>query len=371
MAMLDRNRIVAATDLGALADELLGPRRGTSRSPTWACPSPQHAQTGRTPPVSVFRARSGEERWHCHGCGIGGSAVDLIMAARQVPVRQAIEELGQRVGLLGPDRSARSLPLPRARVRVAPPAHGDGDVEGLANYVDECAQRLWRPDGRKVLRWLTESRKLPREVLRHNRIGADPGRRYQDRPDGMPSAGSAAVLPIHENGRPVFAQLRALDPPPGRPRYLNAAARLAPNPRLGFYEPIEAVGRCVLVTEGVLDALSANAAGFRAAAVLGAAVAASRAVNTAENGATTRLAGLRATLVIAFDADGAGDRAARDLLRDLHDKGLCTARLHVPAAFNDLNLWMRRSDDWPHTLRTATRSSIAVTPHACQLSRQT
>ncbi len=367
--MLDRDRIVEGTDLAALADELLGPRRGTSGSPTWACPSRQHAQTGRTPPVSVFRARSGEERWHCHGCGIGGSAVDLVMVARGVRVREALQELGSRVGIRERYIAEDRLRVGRAHAPVASLNRANADLDGLASYVDDCARRLWRPDGRPVLRWLTESRGLPKEVLRQNKIGADRGRRYQGRPDGMPSAGWGAVLPIHEKGRPVFAQLRALTPLPGRPRYLNAAARLAPNPRVGLYEPVEAVGPCVLVTEGVLDALSANAAGFRAAALLGATLAASVGMDRAADDVATRLAAAGATLVVAFDADEAGHRGAANLLRHLREKGRRTARLHVPAGANDLNVWMCQSRDWPHALRGAVRTSLTVSRPDRRLSR--
>ncbi len=367
--MLDRDRIVQATDLPALADELLGPRRGTSRSPTWACPSPEHAQTGRTPPVSVFRARSGEERWHCHGCGIGGSAVDLVMVARGVRVPEALEDLGSRVGVREPYSAPGDPPFVRATVPAGPPGRTDGDLVGLASYVDDCARRLWRPDGRPVLRWLTESRGLPEEVLRQNRIGADRGRRYQDRPDGMPASGCAAVLPIHEDGRVVFAQLRALNPLPGRPRYLNAATRLAPNPRVGFYEPIEPLGSCVVVTEGVLDALSANAAGFRAAALLGATLSAPAGTDSVADDVAARLAGSGASLVVAFDADEAGQRGAGNLLRHLHENGRRAARVHVPVGVNDLNAWMRQSRDWPQTLRGAVRTAVTVAPQGRCLTR--
>ncbi len=369
MAMLDRDRVVEATDLAALADELLGPRWGASRSPTWACPSPTHAQTGRTPPVSVFRARSGEERWHCHGCGIGGSAVDLVMAAQGLAVRDAIEELGRRVGMGGPQISDREFR--RARKPVPGPADGgtSGDLDGLATYVDECARRLWRPDGRPVLRWLTQVRALPEEVLRRNRIGADPGRRGQDRPDGMPSAGWAAVLPVHEEDRLVFAQLRALHPRPERPRYLNAACRLARNPRIGFYDPVRTVGPCVVVTEGVLDALSVNAAGFRAAAVLGASLAAAVGMDGGGAELASRLLASGATLVVAFDADQAGQHGARLLQQRLREGGGRTARVHVPAVANDLNGWMRQSRDWSETLRVAVRTAVIATPAGRCLSR--
>lgn len=61
----DRDAILARVDLEALADELLGPRlRPAIRM--WPCPNPDHHQTGRTPPLSVFTGHNGYQRWHCH-----------------------------------------------------------------------------------------------------------------------------------------------------------------------------------------------------------------------------------------------------------------------------------------------------------------
>ena len=366
--MLDRDRIVEATDLAALADELLGPRRGTTRSGTWPCPSPNHAQTGRTPPVSIYRAGSGEERWHCHGCGIGGSAIDLVMAARGVAVRDALDELAARVGIREPlaaDHVLRRPPAPRPATAAG---EERGDPEGLAAFVDRCAKRLWCPEGRVVLRWLTEARGLPEDVLQANRIGADPGRGGQERPDGMPAAGWAAVLPVHDDGRAVFAQLRSIRPLPGRPRYLHAAGRVAPNPRVGMYEPADPVGQCVIVTEGVLDALSANAAGFRAAAVLGAALAG---VGSGHGGdaVADRLVQRRAPLVVAFDADDAGERAGKLLAALVRERGTRVTRLHVPRVANDLNTWMRRSPEWQQTFRSAVRTAVIASSPPRSLSR--
>src|SRR3954470_13795052 len=97
--MYDRDAIVASVDLPGLADELLGGRRGTDRSPMWPCPNPQHAQTGRTPPVSIFTSRRGEQRWRCHGCGTGGTAIDLVMACCRIDARHAMDQLARRVGI--------------------------------------------------------------------------------------------------------------------------------------------------------------------------------------------------------------------------------------------------------------------------------
>lgn len=368
--MLDRNHIVEATDLAALADELLGPRRGTPCSASWPCPSPQHAQTGRTPPLGVFRTGSGEERWHCHGCGIGGSAIDLVMVAQGLTVGEAIQRLAGRAGVREPFVADSRRPAGAVRpIKVVAVARAPVADAGLAAFVDECAERLWQPQGRVVLQWLTQVRGLPEEVLACNRIGADPGRQGQPRPNGMPSSGRAAVLPVCEDGRPVFAQLRPISPLSDRPRYLNAASRLATNPRVGIYEPPEAVGRCVIVTEGVVDALSANAAGFRAAAVLGAALVGDGPHDRCGSLVADRLARLDSRLILAFDADEAGQRGSKALHGLLNERGVRTARVHVPAEVNDLNAWMVVSRDWDRAFRSAVRTGVTVATQPTTLAR--
>jgi hypothetical protein len=249
--MVDRQRLLEAVDLPALADELLGLRRGRGPSASWPCPSPTHAQTGRTPPVSVFPARSGGQRWHCFGCGVGGTAVDLVIAACGLSPGQALADLARRCRL----EAGEPAPPPLRPARPRPAEAAPGHLEALASFAQACAARLWRPEGAGVRAWLCRERGLPEAVLRANQVGADPGRDGQVRPDGMPAAGEAAVLAAVAGGRVVFAQLRPLRPRPGRPRYLNAASRLAPNPNVARFRPPEAAGRCVVVTEGVIDAL--------------------------------------------------------------------------------------------------------------------
>lgn len=357
--MYDRDRVLDAIDLPALADELLGPRTGTGRSPTWPCPDPNHAQTGRTPPVTTFRSRTGVERWHCHGCGAGGTAIDLVLAATTLDIRGAIEALAARAGVHDQVGSLqpRRRPAPASSVTEEPLS----DPDGLRAYVEECAQRLWSPDGKPALRWLTDVRHLPAEVLRANTIGADPGRRRQSRPAGMPAAGWAVVLPVIEEGQPVFAQLRLLTSRSG-PRYLNASGALAPNPRVGTYRPAEERGSCTIITEGILDALSAATAGYRSAAILGAALPEATDTSPTARALVTRLARLPPPVATALDADAAGTRATQRLHQLLAAHHVTATRLHLPAGVKDLNEWMQHAADWPRALESELRTAFARAP---------
>ncbi len=344
----------SAVDLPALCDELLGPRTGSVRSPIWSCPSPTHAQTGATPPVSVFETRWGEQRWHCHGCGIGGSALDLVMTTHGVRIADAFDELARRTGHI--DHPHRGLPSPRpARARRVTRARGPQvrDPEGLADYVAACARTLWQPAGAAVRDYLVDERGIPRSVLYANRIGADLGAHRQDRPDGVPNIRSpAALFPAIEGERPIFAQLRLLAPGERMPRYLNLASRLAENPKLALYRPAKPLARAVVVTEGPTDALAATAAGYRAAAVLGTGAARDHAT------ISRRLARLGAPVVVAFDNDDAGHTAAQELLAALRDADLRATRLHLPVGVGDLNDWMRHHPDWRTTLEHAVRHGL-------------
>ena len=305
----------------------------------WPCPSDQHAQTGRTPPVSVFNSRRGEQRWRCHGCGDGGTAIDLVLAVRGGTPRDALDFLAQRTGhraQLDQQRPQRRPTKPRA----LPPA-GCSDPQGLDRYVNDCAARLWSPEGITARSWLTNTRGLPADVLACNRVGADPGPRRQERPDGMPRA-AGVVLPVVDNGHSVYAQLRVIRPAGDRPRYLNPTGELATNPRVVRARPTEVRHPEVVVTEGAIDALSAAAAGYRAVGVLSAAYG--------DEAVAVALAKLPYPLVLALDADDAGRSGAQRLASFL-------AARQRPAALvdlgnGDLNDAMRRCNDWPQQMAT-------------------
>ena len=333
--MYDRDALIAATDLTGLADELLGGHHGSDRSPSWRCPDPHHAQTGRTPPVTIFTSNRGEQRWRCHGCGAGGTAIDLVMACCRTNPRYAMEILADRAG----HREQEPSWTPGTRTPPPPTVRRCQDQAGLDRYVDDCAHALFTTAGQRIRRWLNDERSLSDDVLAANKIGADLGPRYQERPDGMPRAGGV-VLPVLAVSHATYAQIRVPHPRPNGPRYLNPASELAPNPRLAHIQPVERRHREVIVCEGIIDALSAAAAGYRAAAVLSAAYP--------DQVIALELARLAGPLVVAFDRDAAGQAAAERLTALLDTHGRHPAKLVLADA--DLNAALHRSTDWPKQL---------------------
>ncbi|HYZ97924.1 MAG TPA: toprim domain-containing protein [Acidimicrobiales bacterium] len=341
MLLHDREAILARVDLELLADELLGARRGGGR--LWSCPNPDHAQTGRTPPLSVFRTRHGTQRWRCHGCGDAGTAIDLVIAAGRAG------GVGEALAWLAAWSHTPPGPLPPARPpgqRTRPRSDPLGPV-ALEAYALGCRAYLGSGEARWVRAWLTGRRAIPPEIVAAAGLGADPGPRRLPRPDGVPKVFPAVVFPVREADRVIFTLSRHLRPVVSR--WWNAADHIAPNPRLAFYEPPRRLSRELVVTEGPLDALSALTAGYRAAALLGATAGGDR--NVAD-----RLAGQGARILLALDNDRQGQTAQARLGGLLDERGVEWRRLGIPEQFPDLNAWHSVSGQrWPAVMRAANR----------------
>jgi DNA primase len=343
----DRDALLAGVELAELADELLGGRHGSDRSPTWVCPIPTHAQTGQTPPLSVFVTRWGEQRWRCHGCGASGSAIDLVMQAHGLDVRQAMEWLGRRTRTAPIERPANSGP---ARRRNDPPRFEPNPA--IDDYVAACEQILWSRAGAGPRRWLTETRCLSEQVLRANRVGFDPGARRLGRPVGVPRSAGVILPVLDDDHRAVFTQTRRLGETNG-PRYLNCASKAAPNPRLGLYRGGARSANALIVCEGVIDALTAADAGFDALALLGSSIADDR--------VSDEVARTTASILLAFDADDAGDAGATRLARHLSDRGRTATRLRPDSGYIDLNEWRAGvGGDWVRVLSERVENVLAA-----------
>jgi len=127
----DRAALLAHVSISAVLEQLVGPPRHQA----WRCPSPNHAQTGRTPPVSIDE---GKGVWCCHGCGRGGTAIDALMVAHSITTAEAFTRLREATGL---DRKPDHPP--RATTRRPEPAPPADAAEILATWT---AARGWSPD---------------------------------------------------------------------------------------------------------------------------------------------------------------------------------------------------------------------------------
>jgi hypothetical protein len=344
---LDRDAIVAAVDLPLLADALLGPRQGSAKSPVWTCPLPDHDEAAPTPPyIATFTSRRGEQRWQCASCGADGTAIDLVMRAQGLGLREALEFLARR-----------SQVAPLSPIDAGDDPTRSETRTGLDAWVGHASELLWQPYGEATRRWLTHDRRLPEDVLRFHRIGASSITAPPDLPtrratDGRRSSAPAAVLPVVVRGQAVLAQLRLVQPHPDQAPYVNPRTSAGARPRLGLYRPPHRRHSEIIVTEGVIDALSANAAGYRAAAILAPAFA--------DAEVAVHLARLNGPLVLALDPDEAGGLASDRLARHLWAAG---RRPGVLAELkHDLNDTHVAANDWPRKLASHVCQAVAGSP---------
>jgi len=324
---VDRDDLLRRIDLGALLDGL-GPPADRTPHRRWRCPHPDHED--RNPSVSM-RVVDGIGRWRCWSCGRSGTAIDALIAAQGLSVGQAIERLTTRaLPELVAYRPADSGPIP-----LHP---------SVGRYVDACHRVLFARTGQPVLDWLTYDRCLGVEVLRANRVGADPGPALLSRRRGLPRAGLAAVLPVfHPAGGLAYLQARYLTPDTGS-KYGNPVGWLGSNPGIAWIRTPELEHpELLVVSEGILDGLTAATAGLSAVAVLGATYPSITVADTMAAHAGDRQA------VIAFDGDEPGGIAAHRLHELLTTRKVDSRVWGLPEGA-DLNGLAQAEPDWADQL---------------------
>ena len=290
--------------------------------------------------------------WHCLGaCQAGGSAIDWVMRAESVSFRHAVELLRRdHPSLTG---AAPAAPRRPAEPRLARLASSDTDDRALLDRVVSYyhASLLESPEALAYL----ESRGLRNEeAIKHFRLGFSnrtlgyrlPTRMSVEggairtrlealgvrRESGHEHFNGSLVVPLLDAdgavvgmyGRKVTASLRK-----GTPLHLYL-----PGPRRGIWN-LDGIGEEVILCEAILDALTFWCAGFRN-------VTTAYGVEgfTDELREAFRARGVRRVL-IAYDRDEAGDRAAEVLSRELSDEGIETLRVQFPKGM-DANAYARK-----------------------------
>lgn len=285
----------------------------------------------------MFVDRRGVQRWRCWSGDHGGTAIDALVLGRGMSIRSAIEELEHLAGLPAATDDRR-------HVSIEP---SDPEPPGLhpavARYVESCERMLSSRAAEPVLDWLVEERSIRPEVLRANRVGADPGRELFRRAYGLPRGGLAAVFPaLDPSGDITYVQTRYVSPAEGQSKYDNPVARLGSNPRVSFVRPaVSGAREALLICEGLPDAYVAASSGFEAIAVLGAGYPDRRVVDAIVRHQP------RGRVVVAFDNDDAGRRGNESLVRMLGERGVGPETLTLPDGVNDLSDWARADHRWP------------------------
>ncbi|MCC6805921.1 MAG: toprim domain-containing protein [Deltaproteobacteria bacterium] len=281
--------------------------------------------------------------WHCLGaCQTGGSVIDWVMKAHGVSFRHAVELLReQHPSLAAPIASA--VKHSTVRKLAAPVAHDADDRALLQQVIDFYHATLKQsPEALAYLkkRGLDSAEMIDKFKLgfanrtlglrlpeRNRAAGAEIRERLIKlglyRESGHEHFNGSLVIPVLDEtgavtevyGRKITDGLR-----PGTPLHLYL-----PGPHRGVWN-IEAlsVSKEIILCEALIDALTFWCAGFRN-------VTASYGVEgfTADHLAAFKAHGTERVL-IAYDRDDAGDRAAEALAKKLMAEGLECFRVQFP-----------------------------------------
>jgi DNA primase len=289
----------------------------------------------------------GKNLWHCFGCQIGGGPIDWVMKSRGVSFRHAVELLKADPSLAADAHGAapRMSPTLRATVPVLPaPVSFDADDQVLLNQTVDyyhqslrdspealaylAARGLDHPDLVARFRLGYANRTLGlRLPARQHMAGADIRTRLQKvgiyRDSGHEHFNGSLVVPVLDGdgnvvevyGRKIRDDLRK-----GTPKHLYL-----PGPHHGVWNEVGLAGAVeVILCEALIDAMTFWCAGFTN-------VTAAYGVEgfTPDHLAALRRNGTRRVL-IAYDRDDAGDRAADRLALELIEAGIECLRVRFP-----------------------------------------
>ena len=288
---------------------------------------PFHSE--KTPSFVVFPAT---QSFYCFGCGAGGDAISFVMRAENLDYVSAIKTLAQRSGITLPDDIDNKQPQGVSRQRVL-----DMNIEAV-KFFQEC---LWDERlGAEARQYLLEKRGLDRSVIKHFRIGYAPNSfgmlhdhlkklGYTDEEMyvaflcGKGQKGTAydyfrnrVMFPIIDtSGNVVAFGGRVMDD--SKPKYLNTSDTPAFKKSRNLFALNFAKNHCesmMILCEGYMDVIALHAAGFEnAVATLGTAITSDQARIFSK---------YTKKVVISYDSDEAGQKAADKAFRFLQEVGI-------------------------------------------------
>jgi DNA primase len=301
--------------------------------------------------------------WHCFGCQVGGGPIDWVIKTRGVSFRHAVELLNDGSFLAAKDENCAPsvTPITRSTVRtLAMPVSLNADDQRLldetAQYYHERLKQsteglaylqsrgLNHPELIDTFKLGLADRTLGLRLPEKNRkAGADIRARLQAigllRESGHEHFNGSVVIPIRNAhghvvemyGRKVRDDLRV-----GTPKHLYL-----PGPHAGIFNAV-ALGASteIILCEALIDALTFWCAGYRN-------VTSSFGIE----GFTDELLAAFKThsterVLIAYDRDEAGERAAQKLAERLMAQGIECYRVQFPKGMdaNEVALKMQPAD---------------------------
>jgi len=297
---------------------------------------PFHSE--KTPSFTVF---SGTSSFYCFGCGAGGDVISFIMRAENLDYRDALEFLAKRAGISLPDDGTRQeRGVTRKRLY---------EMNTAAAKFFRSA--LFESDEGGIARNYLNGRGLSQTIIKRFGLGYADGSfnslrdhlRKQGFTDEEMVAGflckksekngslydifrAKVMFPIIDTaGNIVAFGGRVLDN--SKPKYINSSDTPAFNKKRNLFALNYAKNSCaerLILCEGYMDVIALHEFGFEnAVATLGTAITSEQA---------RLIAKYTKQVIITYDSDEAGQRAADKAFKLLDEVGVDTKILKVEGA---------------------------------------
>ena len=279
--------------------------------------------------------------FHCFGCGAAGGPIDWVIKTRGVSFRHAVELLRADLSLVaGPVVAVQTSPIRR----LPPPVSFDADDQALLNQTiahyhanlknaPEAlaylkARGIDHPEAVQRFKIGFSNRTLGLTLPnKHAKVGADIRGRLERvgifRATGHEHFAGSVVIPVLDEAgdvREAYARKIRDDLRTGTPTHLYL-----PGPHRGVWNVAAlAESKEIILCEALIDALSFWCAGYRN-------VTAAYGVEgfTPDHLDAFERYGIERVL-IAYDRDEAGDRAAVKLAGKLIERGIACFRIQFP-----------------------------------------
>ena len=302
---------------------------------------PFHSE--KTPSFTVYPQ---DNSFYCFGCGAGGDAISFIRKRENLDYPDAVEFLANRAGItiIRDERNdlRRGEPkFDRARIFKM-------NVDA-AKYFNKCLFSD-NPDAKAALAYFTENRGLSIATIKHFGLGYAPnsfdafskymlarGYTYDELVAGFLCGKSdkgryydafrnRVMFPIIDvSGNVVAFGGRVMDD--SKPKYKNSSDTPVFKKSRNLFALNFARHTCaetMILCEGYMDVIAMHAAGFEnAVATLGTAITSEQA---------RLMSRYTKKVIISYDADEAGQKAAMRAIKMLSEVGLDVTILKVPGA---------------------------------------
>lgn len=311
------------TDIEALISSYVALKR-RGRTLNGLCPF----HNEKTPSFTVYPET---QSFYCFGCGAGGGALTFVRRAENLDYIEAVKLLAQRAGMAMPEDGVdESLSLQRKRILEA--------NREAARFFHQC---LMSAQGRHALDYFIK-RGFTAATIRHFGLGYAPDswdslRKHLSaqgfRDDELELANllqrsrrnpsnyydnfrNRVMVPIIDlRGNIVAFGGRVLDD--SKPKYINTSDTLVYKKSQGVFALNFAksnIEKEIILAEGYMDVIALHQAGFKnAVACLGTALTEEQA---------RIIARYTSEVVLAYDADNAGQTAARRAIQIFNRTGL-------------------------------------------------